>query len=119
MIFCASHASLSTTLVDVYSLNELQTGLVYLPYGVSCLISTFLSGKLIDRDYRIVAHKYDIPINQEGGDDLSRFPIEEARLRSIFAPTLLAMASLVGYGWAVDLHAVSTAAHAQNISLPF
>jgi predicted MFS family arabinose efflux permease len=116
MIFCASHASLSTTLVDVYSLNELEAGLVYLPYGVSCLVSTFLSGKLIDRDYRIVARKYGIAINTEGGDDMSCFPIEEARLRSIFAPTFLAMASLVGYGWAVHFHAVSIAC-SESLSL--
>lgn len=114
MIFCASHASLSTTLIDIYNLNELEAGLIYLPYGVSCLVSTFMSGKLIDRDYRIVARKHGLPIDKVGADDLSRFPIEEARMRSIFVPTFLAMLSMIGYGWAVHYHAVS--ASVQHVS---
>lgn len=52
--------------------------------------------KLIDRDYR--ARKYTLPIDIAGGDDLSRFPIEEALMRNVFAPTLLAMFSMIGYG---------------------
>lgn len=115
MIFCASHASLSTTLIDIYDLNELEAGLIYLPYGASCLVSTFMSGKLIDRDYRIVAGKHGLPIDKVGGDDISRFPIEEARLRSIFVPIFLAMFSMIGYGWAVLYHAVS--ASVQHVSL--
>ena len=107
MIFCASVVSLSTTLMDIYSLNELEAGLIYLPYGASCLVSTLMSGKLIDRDYRVVARKHALPIDKVGGDDLSRFPIEEARMRSIFVPTFLAMFSMTGYGWAVHYHAVS------------
>ncbi len=107
MIFCASVASLSTTLIVMYHLNELEAGLIYLPYGASCLVSTFLSGRLIDRDYRIVAKKHSLPIDKVGGDDLSKFPIEEARMRSIFAPTFLAMFAMVGYGWSVHYHAVS------------
>ncbi|KAF2113620.1 hypothetical protein BDV96DRAFT_601106 [Lophiotrema nucula] len=71
---------------------------------LSCLVSISISGKLIDRDYRIVARKHSLPIDTVGGDDLSRFPIEEARLRSVFVPTFLAMASMIGYGWAVHYH---------------
>jgi MFS family permease len=108
MIFCASHASLSTTLKDIYSLNELEAGLIYLPYGASCLVSTLISGKLINRDYRKVAQKHGLPIDKVGGDDLTNFPIEEARLRSIFLPTILTLTSMIGYGWAVHYHAVST-----------
>lgn len=114
MIFCASHASLSTVLIDIYNLNELEAGLIYLPYGVSCLVSTLMSGKLIDRDYQIVARKHNFPINKVSGDDLSRFPIEEARMRSIFVPTFLAMFSMIGYGWAVHYHAVSASSQYVN-----
>ncbi|KAF2802420.1 major facilitator superfamily transporter [Mytilinidion resinicola] len=78
MIFCASHASLSTTLIYIYNLNDIEAGLIYLPYGASCLVSTLMSGK---------------------------FPIEEARMRSIFVPTFLATFSMIGYGWAVHYHA--------------
>lgn len=106
MIYCASHASLAIVCRDTYSLNDLEAELIYLPYGISSLLLTFLSRKLIDRDYWIVARKYDLPIDKVGGDDLSKFPIEEARMRSIYVPTLSAMCSMIGYGWAVHHHVV-------------
>ncbi|CAG8972652.1 hypothetical protein HYALB_00011391 [Hymenoscyphus albidus] len=94
---------LSTTLIGIYHLNELEAGLIYLPYVARCLISTLVSGKLIDRDYWMVARKYGLPIDKVGGDDMSRSSIEEARLRSIFAPTFLAIVSMIGYGWAFTI----------------
>ncbi|KAF2105811.1 major facilitator superfamily domain-containing protein [Lophiotrema nucula] len=101
MVYCTSHASLSTVLVPTYGLSQLQAGLVYLPFGLSSLFSTIISGKIMDRDYKVVAKKYNLPIDRVAGDDLQRFPIEEARLRSIIIPALLTSASMIGYGWAV------------------
>lgn len=106
MVYCSSHASLSTVFSANYSLNQLQTGLVYLPFGLSSLVSTVFSGKLIDYDYKTVARHHNLPRDRIGGDDLRTFPIEEARLRNIFVPTLLACGSMVGYGWASQEQAV-------------
>ncbi|KAK7917293.1 hypothetical protein PG985_010901 [Apiospora marii] len=101
--FCI-HTSLSTSFVEVYHLDYLRAGFVYLPFGAGAIISTFVSGRWIDRDYRIVAQSHGLPINKVSGDDLLHFPVEEARLRSVFLPTLVALVSVVTYGWLVHHH---------------
>ncbi|KAK8040704.1 Major facilitator superfamily transporter [Apiospora marii] len=103
-VYCCIHTSLSTSFVEVYHLDYLRAGFVYLPFGVGAIISTIVSGRWIDRDYRIVAQSHGLPINKVSGDDLLHFPIEEARLRSVFLPILVALISVVTYGWLVHHH---------------
>lgn len=105
-IFSCMHTSLSTTFGDVYNLNQLQAGLVYLPYGIGAIASTVTSGKWIDRDYRVTAERHGLSINKVSGDDLLEFPIEEARIRSVFIPTVLSLVGVVAYGWLVEKRAV-------------
>jgi hypothetical protein len=106
-VYSCIHTSLSTSFVQVYHLDYLRAGFVYLPFGVGAIISTIVSGRWIDRDYRIVAQSHGLPINKVSGDDLLHFPIEEARLRSVFLPNFVALASVVTYGWLVHYHVVS------------
>ncbi|KAK8102611.1 MFS general substrate transporter [Apiospora sp. TS-2023a] len=103
-VYCCIHTSLSTSFVQVYHLDYLRAGFVYLPFGVGAIISTIVSGRWIDRDYRIVAQSHGLPINKVSGDDLLHFPVEEARLRSVALPTIVALVSVVAYGWLVDYH---------------
>lgn len=109
MIYCSSHASLSTILAPAYGLSQLQTGLIYLPFGIGSLIATVVSGRLIDYDYKAVAKSHNLHVDRLSGDNLRQFPIEKARLRSIQIPTLLTCGSMIGYGWAVYKRAVSKA----------
>ncbi|MCJ1435229.1 hypothetical protein MMC27_004601 [Xylographa pallens] len=81
---------------------ELQAGLIYLPFGLGCAIAAYLTGRLLDRDYRRTADLHNFPICRATGDDLAKFPIELARLRSVFYPLSIAIAAIVGYGWAVQ-----------------
>jgi hypothetical protein len=60
----------------------------------------------MNRDYRIVAHKNNFVIDKVRGDDLSTFPIEKARLRSIWYLLATAVVSIAGYGWAVQTRTV-------------
>ena len=57
---------------------------------------------MLDRDYRIVARNYGLPVNRKKGDDISKFPIEKARFRSTFYPLGLACCALAAYGWCVQ-----------------
>ncbi|KAH8904734.1 major facilitator superfamily transporter [Coniochaeta sp. PMI_546] len=104
MIYSCIHTSLATTFIDSYGFSQLQAGLIYLPFGVGAIISTAVSGKWIDRDYRVVAKAHGLPINKVSGDDLLHFPIEEARMRSVFIPTFSALLSVLAYGWLVNEH---------------
>jgi MFS family permease len=107
MIYSCIHTSLATTFIHSYGLGQLQAGLIYLPFGVGAIISTAVSAKWIDHDYRVVAKAHGLPINKVAGDDLLHFPIEEARMRNVFIPTILALFAVLAYGWLVDKHIVS------------
>jgi hypothetical protein len=104
--FCVIPASLGTLFIRIYDLNQLQAGLVYLPFGIGCTVAAIASSKLIDRDYRLTAESLGLPIDRVRGDDLLAFPIEKARLKSVFAPLLIAVASVISFGWVVEKRAV-------------
>lgn len=107
MLYSCIHTSLATTFIDTYGFSQLQSSLIYLPFGIGAIFSTAISAKWIDHDYRVVAKAHGLPINKVTGDDLLHFPIEEARMRSIFVPTFLALFAVLAYGWLVDKHMVS------------
>ncbi|KAL8850035.1 MAG: hypothetical protein Q9221_004961 [Calogaya cf. arnoldii] len=101
-VFSCLAASLSTTCIDLYGLNYLEAGLIYLPAGVGGIVAAYSTGRLLNHDYQGTAKKYDIEINSSSGDEMSTFPIEEARLRSSWFPALISIVAAVGYGWALQ-----------------
>ncbi|UPK96477.1 hypothetical protein LCI18_007412 [Fusarium solani-melongenae] len=110
-VYCCIHASLATTFMHIYHLNKLQAGLIYLPFGLGAIVSTLVSSKWIDHDYRVVAKAHGLPINRVSGDDLLHFPVEEARIRSAFLPTFFSFVSVLAYGWLVAKHTVRNATY--------
>lgn len=121
-------ASLSSIFIDLYHLGELESGLIYLPFGFGCALAAYFTGeiiaydtscvikafnyslwplgKILDKDYRHIADVYEIIIDTVHGDDILGFPIEKARLRSILYPIVIALVALLGYGWSLDRKAV-------------
>ncbi|OTA58874.1 MFS general substrate transporter [Hypoxylon sp. EC38] len=104
-IYSCLQASLSTIFVETYNITGLVAGLSYIPFGVSCMISTFLAGKIIDRDYRKTAESCGMSIDQFRGNDISKMPIEHARLRTNKYCVALCAPLVAGYGWAIQLKA--------------
>ncbi|KIW61184.1 hypothetical protein PV05_01340 [Exophiala xenobiotica] len=102
MVYCCIHASLATQFIDFYGLNQWQAGLIYLPFGAGCTLSTVFSGKLIDKGYKSIALLYGLPLDRttRGGREL--FPFEKARLRCIWIPITTATVSVSGFGWVLD-----------------
>jgi MFS family permease len=45
MIYCCIQASLSTSFIEMYGYGSLEAGLIYIPFGVACLASTFIWGQ--------------------------------------------------------------------------
>lgn len=74
----------------------------------NCRSSINKLGMVIDRDYRITAQAVGFTIDKKKGDDLRRFPIEKARLRSIWYFMALLIICTVGYGWCIDTKTVRT-----------
>lgn len=45
-VYCCIQASLSSLFIDVYGYHDLEAGLIYIPFGVACLVSTLIWGTL-------------------------------------------------------------------------
>jgi hypothetical protein len=100
-------ASLSTEFIAVYQYSTLSAGLLYIPFGIATLVGSYISGWILDRDYRIIAGRTRSDSEVENGNTMEasagkRFPIEHARLRSIWIMIIIESLSVAGYGWCID-----------------
>lgn len=68
-----------------------------------------LPGKLLDRDYRHMAARCGQAVNLRSGDDIATFPIEKARLRSIWYLVFISSSATVVYGWVLHARTVRLA----------
>ena len=101
MVFGCLAASLSTQMIATYSLNYLTGGLIYLPSGFGGILAAYLTGKLLDYEYRRTARRHGLPLSKSS-NDITEFPIEEARLHSVFYFIILSATATVGYGWTLQ-----------------
>ena len=99
-VFGCLAASLSAQMMDLYALNYLTGGLLYLPSGVGGILAAYMTGRLLNRDYRAIALKHGFPVTQ--ANDIAAFPIEEARLRWVFLFLTLNAVATIGYGWTLQ-----------------
>lgn len=99
-------ASLSAQMIRIYSLNYLEGGLLYIPSGVGGISAALSTGKLLDRDFRRVARSQGLEEASSRKDlnDLSDFPIERARLSSVFILLAVSTIGTLGYGWSLSVH---------------
>lgn len=87
-------ASMSTLLQRFYGLNDIDTGLTFLGNGFGCMIGTVFAGKILDRDYVKIKSTFEGPLED--------FPIEKARLRTVWVYCLMEVASAIVFGWTLD-----------------
>ncbi|KAL4404465.1 hypothetical protein CABS03_14260 [Colletotrichum abscissum] len=101
LVYTCVCTSLSVLFIEVYSLNQWQTSLIYLPFGVGSIVSTLISGPMLDTFYRNARTRQGLPTDKIAGDDLGNFPIEKARLSVMWTPLAITILALVAYGWVV------------------
>jgi hypothetical protein len=99
-------ASLGTHCIQVYDLNYLQAGLVYLPAGIGGAIGAKLGGLFIDRTYKSLRDE----LSQRDENPLE-FPMEKARLKGAYTMISLSILSTVGYGLTLMFKTVSANLH--------
>jgi len=75
-------------------------------------LTRYLAGKIIDRDYRKTAASVGFTVDKVKGDDLTKFPIEKARLRSIWYFIAISTSCTLGYGWSLHAKTVSKSSKA-------
>ncbi|RDW56908.1 hypothetical protein BP5796_12975 [Coleophoma crateriformis] len=88
-----------------YSFTELQVGLAYIPGAVGVILSFYATSTFIDRNYKAKAREAGFTTDRIKGDNLTNFPIEEARFRWAGRLNILCLCALVGFGWSVHEHA--------------
>ncbi|BFZ60270.1 hypothetical protein YB2330_001306 [Saitoella coloradoensis] len=97
-------ASTSVIFEDKYGLNETEVGLTFLANGMGCLVGSILQGRILDWDYRITkarwAREGGHHDNETEGED--SFPIERARLRSLWWLCLCFGGGCIAYGWTIE-----------------
>lgn len=94
--------------VEHYHLSQLLIGCAFIPNGAGCVLGSYITGRIMDRDYKIIEERYIKENNLEEGtsiDEKNRadnFPIECARMRSLWWILILFTCSIAGYGWTLN-----------------
>ena len=99
--YCVQATIPITYKAEPYSLNELQIGLTYLTGATGVIACMWITGKIMDRDYQDVAQRAGVTVDRVRGDDLSRFPIEQARSCRCEYLLFLSTCCTIGYGWTI------------------
>ncbi|KAJ5125049.1 uncharacterized protein N7515_008874, partial [Penicillium bovifimosum] len=83
---------------ELYNLDELGIGLCFIPAGLGSLASAGVNGVLVDWNYRQTRSKAGQTVHKNQRQDITGFPIEQARLQIGLPMTVLAAVSIIGYG---------------------
>ncbi|KAF5010441.1 hypothetical protein FDECE_3410 [Fusarium decemcellulare] len=101
-IYYCLQASIATLFKEIYGYNDAIIGLCYLSIGFGVVMGGYLNGRLLDRNYKIVATRAGLEANKQRVTDLTNFPIEKARLLAMVYLHLVHMGILIGYGWVMQ-----------------
>jgi len=108
MLIPASTASLFERAYP--TLNQTAIGLCFLPMAFGAIGSTFTTGKLLDRTYRIERKKWEeTPLDSDTRDEKTgkitklehTFHIEKVRLKATLGYAAVLLATVASYGWSI------------------
>lgn len=102
VLFCSTGAS--DAFVKRFGFNQLQVSLVFIPIGAGSIISALSVGKLVDWNYQRHAKRLGFPVVRNRAQDLSDFPIEQARLEIALPLLVTAGIFLILYGWFLTIN---------------
>jgi MFS family permease len=88
--------AMSTLFSRTYGLTGIQIGLTFLANGFGCIIGSLTTGKFLDFEYRRFKRRYE--------NNPEDFPLEQARLRTVWLWGGMEAASLLVFGWTLRFH---------------
>ncbi|RAL63908.1 hypothetical protein DID88_003096 [Monilinia fructigena] len=97
--YYAIFTDMSNILYNLYGFSNTQISLVALPVGAGTIVSSFVTGMLLDWNYRRHARKLKIPLQKHIQIDDSNFPLELARLEVGLPLMFLEVIGVIGYAW--------------------
>jgi len=101
--FYAISTGASSALHDVYGFNDIQIALVFIPIGAGGIVSAFTTGKLVDWNFHRHARRHGMLIRKNVRQDLSNFPIEQARMEVALPLFYLGLVCIIAYGWTMSV----------------
>ncbi|KAG9233736.1 major facilitator superfamily domain-containing protein [Amylocarpus encephaloides] len=108
MVWSMVAASTTPLFQEPFGLNDLQVGLVFLPNGAGCVVGSYLTGYLMDSDYKAVEREYllskGLPLSTTLNEkELADFPIERSRMRNMWWHVLIFVVTVAAYGYSLNL----------------
>ncbi|KAJ4111422.1 hypothetical protein NW765_016547 [Fusarium oxysporum] len=97
--------SLASLSIEIYNLNYLQAGFIYIPCGVCSAVSAKVTGKYIDWNFRRTRQRLGVEDARSVGD-IEGFPLEHTRLEGAYLLTIICTLTTVGYGLIVEFKTV-------------
>lgn len=88
---------------EIYGFNDLQIGIAYIPFGIASFLAPLINGRLLDWNFRRVAKKAGIAVDKRKALSVKGFPLEEARIPVALPQALVGSASLLAYGWVMQV----------------
>lgn len=85
---------LSTLFSRIYNLTEIQIGLTYIGNGAGSVLGTLTTGYFLDYDYGKFKASFQGPAED--------FPLERARLRTLYLWSGLEIAAALVFGWTLE-----------------
>ncbi|KUJ12303.1 MFS general substrate transporter, partial [Mollisia scopiformis] len=101
--FYTQIAMVPVNFTEHFGFNSRQIGLCYLPFGLGCMAAALATGKAMDWNFQRIAKKLNYPIVPGQQNDLSKFPIEMARIQIVIPLAFLGCVTVVMYGWMFHL----------------
>ncbi|KAI1868544.1 uncharacterized protein JN550_006460 [Neoarthrinium moseri] len=107
--------SLAAQCIEIYHLDYLQAGLIYLPSGIGGALGSYITGKVLDRNINRFASKHGTSGKYHRGNDISDLEIEQARLKGAHFLIVVSAAGTAGYGISLMREAVCLQLLATNL----
>ncbi|KAI0430590.1 MFS general substrate transporter [Xylaria sp. FL1042] len=97
--------SLGAQALQIYQLNYLDDGLIYLPSGVAGGIGSYMTGRFLDRNYRKAKEQLFGTSNTDSSHHLPKTSLIKSRLKGLYFLVTVIAAGTVGCGWALATRA--------------
>ncbi|KAI0523868.1 MFS general substrate transporter [Xylaria bambusicola] len=97
--------SLGAQALEIYQLDYLAGGLIYLPSGVAGGIGSYMTGRFLDRNYQKTKDQFLNNNNSETPGRLSNARLIRIRLKGLYLLVIVTAAGTIGYGWALATRA--------------
>lgn len=100
--FYAVATAMPAQLQENYGYSDVVVGLMYLPLAGGSIVTAFVCGPLINRNFRRHAAKLGIPVESSRQMDLANFPIERARFEVGIPLLWLSICVMLVWGWVMQ-----------------